>query len=212
MRFSLSLRSFSLGCALALLGAGAAWAQPADSPVNAADSSADWLAGGTARLGGAIDSRSAKQGDAVEAKLDSAVKTPDGTELPAGTKLQGSVSAVQASQGRGPSSVSIRFTKAELKSGKVVPVKVVVTAAYPNNDGQTAFYGDSLIGPAERRVSIKDQFDQEPGTLSHIAMNSAAGSSDSATFSNNKGDVKLQSGTFLQIGIAQQTSGLSTAM
>jgi len=212
MRFNLSLRNLSLGCALALLATGAAWAQPANPPANSADLSAGWLAGGTARLNGAIDSQSTKQGDVVEAKLIHAVKTPDGTELPAGTELHGTVSAVQASQSDGPSSISLRFDKAELRGGRMVPVKVTVIGAYPSNENQSAVYGQASMAPVQKHVLLRDRFDQEPGTLSHIAMKSRASGSNSVTFSNKKGDVKLRAGTFLQLGIAEQNTSMSTGM
>ena len=164
MRFRSSLRDLSLGCAMAFLAAGAASAQPANSPAGStADSSASWLAGGTARLNRAIDSQTARQGDAVEARLIDAVKTPDGVKLPTGTELHGTVSAVKASQDGGPSSISLRFDKAELKNGKTVPVKVTVIGAYPNDENQVTLYGQATMTPTQKHVSFKDRFDQEPG-------------------------------------------------
>ena len=44
-------------------------------------------------------------------------------------------------------------------------------------------------------------------------MTSRASGSNSATFTNKNGDVKLRAGTFLQVGIArQQNNGMSTGM
>ena len=213
MRFKSSLRGLSLGCAIAFLATGAAWALPPNPPGNTADSSASWLAGATARLDRAIDSQTAKQGDVVEAKLINTMKTPEGTALPAGTELHGTVAAVKASQNGGPSSISLRFDKADLKNGKSLPVRVTVIGAFPSDENQLSVDGQASMAPVEKHVSLKDRFDQEAGTLSHIAMHSRASGSNSATFSNKSGDVKLRAGTFLQVGIAQQhNGGMSTGM
>jgi hypothetical protein len=192
------------------LAVSAAWALPAGQ--SAAQSDPSWLAGTTARLDHAIDARNAKQGDVVEAKVDHTVKTPDGTEIPSGTELRGTVVAVQAPNNGGPASLTLRFDKAELKNGGSVPVKVTVVGAYPNNESSLEMYGQASMGPAPRRVTLNDRYDQKPGTLRHIAMNSRASSEDSATFSNDNGDVKLRAGTFLQVGIARQGGTVASGL
>lgn len=205
MRFRLSTGKFSLGFAAALLATGAAWALPSPPPNTSATSSTAWLAGDTARLDHALNAQSAKQGETIEAKLDHTVKTPDGTELPGGTELRGTVTAVDASS-HGPSSISIRFDKAVLKDGKTLPVKVAVIGAYPNDEYQMGVYGEASMGPVQKHVSLKDRFDQEAGTLHDVAMHSRVSGQDSATFSNKKGNVKLRAGTFLQLGIGHGSS------
>ncbi len=205
MRFRMSTGKLSLGfAAAALLAAGAASAQPAP-PSSSATSQTAWLAGGTARLDHALNAKNAKQGEAIEAKLDRTVKTPDGTELPGGTELRGTVTAVNASS-NGGSSISIRFDKAVLKDGKTVPVKVAVIGAYPNDENRMGLEGEASMGPVQKHVSMKDRFDQEAGTLQHIAMKSRVSGENSATFSNKNGNVKLRAGTFLQVGIGQQSN------
>ena len=209
MRPKTSLRSISLGAATAaFLAAGAAWALPPNSTSTTASaaSATAWLAGGTARLDHQLDSQTAQKGQRVEAKLDHNVKTADGTELPGGTQLEGTVAAVTASQNGGPGTISLRFDKAALKDGKTVPVKVTIIGAYPNDENQLAVYGEQTMGPAPRHVAAKDRFDQEPGMLSHIAMMSRVSGHNSGTFTNKNGNVKLQRGTFLQVGIAPRAA------
>lgn len=205
------VRSLSLGtAAIAFLATGTAWALP---PTHTAQSSqqmsSSWLTGATARLDHTLDAKDAKQGMAVEAKLDHTVKTPDGTKLPAGTELRGTVASVQAAD-NGPSSISLRFDKAELKNGQTVPVKVTLIGAYPSNENQMSSYGQLDMAPAPRRVSPKAKYEQEAGTLSHIAMNSRVSGQNSATFLSKDGDVKLRAGTFLQLGIALQGGGMNS--
>ncbi|MFP5226650.1 MAG: hypothetical protein ACLGXA_03405 [Acidobacteriota bacterium] len=209
MRLQSSLRNASLGFATAAFLAAGAWALPApaqNSSSSTASSSSSWLAGGTARLDHALNSRTAKQGQTVEAKLHRDVKMQDGTVLPGGTELRGIVSAVQPASNGGPSSLSLRFNEAVLKDGKTVPVKVTVIGAYPNDENQLAMYDESSMGSAPRHVSPKDRFDQEPGMLSHVAMKSRVSGHNSATFSNKKGDVNLRNGTFFQVAIAHRTN------
>jgi hypothetical protein len=194
------LKNLSIGVVTAsFLLAGAAFAQSVD------------LTGVNARLEQPLDSRSAKSGQAVEAKLDGSVKTTDGVDLPRGTELVGKVNQVQASQKDGPSSISLVFTTAQLKDGKQVPVKATVVAAYPDSDSYAAAYGDDPMGQAPKNVSSQDKFDQEPGTLSNIAMTSAVQNQDSATFSRNRGDIRLSAGTNLQVGIAPAGSAATVA-
>ncbi len=206
MRLNLSVGKLSPGfAAAALLAAGAAWALPTPPPNSSAMSPAAWLAGGTARLDHALNAENAKQGEMIEAKLDHTVKTPDGTELPAGTQLRGTVTAVNASS-NGPSTISIRFDKAVLKDGKTLPVKVAVIGAFPNDEYQMGVYGESSMGPVQKHVSLKDRFDQKAGTLHDVAMHSRVSGQNSATFINKNGNVKLRAGTFLQVGIGQRSN------
>jgi hypothetical protein len=211
MRLKTFLRTLSLGAtAGSFLVAGAAWALPASQPASSTETNASWLAGATARLDHGIDAKDARAGEAIEAKLDHAVKTPDGTELPGGTELRGTVASVQAPAAGSSASITLRFDKAALKDGNTVPVKVTVIGAYPYDEGQLSVYGQESMAPAPTRVSAKARYDQKPGTLSHIAMNSRVSGENSATFINTNGDVKLRAGTFLQLGIARQPNGMDS--
>ena len=98
-----------------------------------------------------IDSKKAKVGDTVEAKTTIAVKLPDGTELPKGTKLTGKVTDVRArSNSDKTSHIAFNLDKALMKDGHEVPLKVMVMAATipfdapPDTSGMTG----SSRGPA----------------------------------------------------------------
>lgn len=200
------LRRFIIGAAAAsFVMAGSVWAQSGNNSSQSGNSSMQ-LAGATARLDKALNTQNATQGEAVEAKLQGKVKTADGVELPGGTELSGTVSAVQASANGGPSRISVRFDEAKLKDGKTVPVKVIVTGAYPSSENQMATYGEENMGSAPRWVR-GEKYDQEAGILSHIAMTSRVSGHNSATFSDSKGDVKLKAGTYLQVGISPRGNG-----
>ncbi|MFY9745588.1 MAG: hypothetical protein WA891_17040 [Acidobacteriaceae bacterium] len=170
------------------------------------------LVGVTARLGKALDSQNAKQGEAVQAKLDRTVKVTEDMKLPRGTELLGTIAAVEPSLNGGPSSMSLRFDQAKMKDGKTVPVKVTVIAAYPSDENLEATYGNETMGSAPRHVQGQDKFDQEPGLLSKVSMTSRVSGHNSATFSRKDGAVSLRAGTFLQVGISPlESNGVSSA-
>lgn len=199
MRFA-SLRNLCLGLAnTSLLFAGAAFAQPVQ------------MVGVNARLDHTLDSKNAVPGQIISVKLDRAVKTLDGIDLPKGTQLLGKVDQVQPSQNGGPSTLSILLNEAQTRDGRQIPVKVTLIGAYPPGQQSRSVYGTETMGPAPRHISMKEQVDQEPGVLSHTSMRSAVRSHDSATFRKDDGDVRLLAGSYFQLGIApaNQQNGMS---
>ena len=98
-----------------------------------------------------IDTKKAKVGDTVEARTTSAVKLPDGTELPKGTKLVGKVTDVRArSNSDKTSHIAFNLDEALMKDGHEVPLRVMVMSATvpldapPDTSGMTG----SARGPA----------------------------------------------------------------
>ena len=98
-----------------------------------------------------IDSKKAKVGDTVEAKTTTAVKLPDGTELPKGTKLVGKVTDVRAGSNSDKTShIAFNLDEALMKDGHEVPLRVMVMSAAvpfdapPDTSGMTG----SSRGPA----------------------------------------------------------------
>jgi len=83
-----------------------------------------------ADLKSGLDSKKAKNGDAVNAQASEAVKSSDGrTILPKGSKLIGHVAQATAkSKGDGQSALGIIFDKAILKDGREVPLSAGIQA------------------------------------------------------------------------------------
>lgn len=187
-----TLRNLSLGVAAAsFLFVGVAVAQSSE------------MAGGTAQLDHAINTRNAHIGQQVEAKLQGTIRSSSGIDLPRGTQLMGKISSVRPSENGGPSSLGLLFTSAQLKDGKTVPVKVTLVGAYPSSDGVAEPYGEhSIMGPAPNHINPKERIDQEAGVLSHVSMIASAQGQNSATFRNKDGNVKLGTGTYFQVGVA----------
>lgn len=209
MRFVPTFRTWSLGFATAsFLCAGVALAQPHASTQDAMQRS--WnLVGVNAQLQQQLDASTAHPGEVIKARLNGVVKTANGMRLDRGTELWGKVDQVHASTNGGPSTLSLIFTKARLKDGKTIPVKVTVLGAYPSDEAMMAVNGDQTMPPAPRHINNKVRIDQESGMIGHVSMHSAVQSHDSATFREARGNLKLANGTFLQLGIARAHSASS---
>jgi hypothetical protein len=83
----------------------------------------------SAELRSSLDSKKAKQGDAIEARMTEAIKANGKTILPEGTKLVGHLTQVSSkSKGDADSSLGLAFDKAILKNGEEVPLNVAIQA------------------------------------------------------------------------------------
>jgi hypothetical protein len=163
------------------------------------------LVGADALLTRTVDSKTAAQGQQVTAKLTSNVKGAGMVELPKGTMLIGKVEQVQTSTNKGPSRLSIVFDQAQLGNGQAIPIKATLLGAYPADTGE--YYVEtgtdgSLLAGLPHKISPAEQIDQEPGTLSHVAMHSSVQSDASAVFTSTDRNVNLKGGTRLQMAIA----------
>ena len=100
------------------------------------------LANGTAfnaALNAPVDSKKAKQGDAVTAHCTEPVKSGSNTVLPKGTKLVGHVTQASArGKGDAESSLGIVFDKALLKNGQEVALNVAIQAVASPQAGAAA--------------------------------------------------------------------------
>jgi hypothetical protein len=198
MRLNRCIKGVSVGLATAsFVFAGAAFGQSAGTaqPVRSWD-----LVGVNARLDHALDSKSAKQGETVTARLDEGVKTADGVKLGRGTQLTGTVTKVEPAKG-GPSSLTLVFTTAQTKDGKQIPVKVTLLSAYPDSANKASAYGVNDVSEAPRHVSSTETIDQDSRMLNHIELHAKVQGDASGTFVKKDGDLKLTAGTLLQVGI-----------
>jgi hypothetical protein len=97
-----------------------------------------------------LDSKTAKTGDSVVVQTKTPVKTPDGTEIPKGSKLVGHVLAVQPSQAGQSSQVALAFDKVELKGGKTMPIHSQIQSISPAQ-GAASTSGSTTGGGATNR-------------------------------------------------------------
>jgi hypothetical protein len=85
-----------------------------------------------------LDSKTAKNGDSVVVQTKTSVKTPDGTEIPKGSKLVGHVIAAQPSQPGQNSQLALQFDRVELKGGKTMPVHSQIQSISPPGGATSA--------------------------------------------------------------------------
>ena len=82
-----------------------------------------------AELNQAVDSKKAKQGDAVTAHTTDVIKLNGQVAIPQGTKLIGHVTRASArSKGDADSVLAIQFDRAELKDGREIPLQANLQA------------------------------------------------------------------------------------
>ncbi len=154
-----------------------------------------------------IDARNTTSGKQIRAKLSQTAHLKNGTELPSGTILIGTIAADDL-HAVGESKLTLRFTKAELKDGKIIPIKATIVGVFPPED----LYGSGFASAAGDRIpntwndhTLKiDQL----GALSGVDLHSAIASSNSGTLvSTKKKDFKLPTGSEFALAIAAQLPG-----
>jgi len=152
-----------------------------------------------------LDAGKAKPGDPVRVKLSNKVKLKDGTELPAGTAIVGEI-ATDDMQVSGVSKLALRFTKAETKDGKVVPIKATIVGIYPpesqDAEGNPIRPGDEITNGLPRHADSVDQIDALPGVDLHSKVTSS--NSGVLVTTTKKHDVKLKRGSEIALTVAVQ--------
>jgi len=107
------------------------------------------LAAGTAvnaELNQSLDSKKAKPGDSVTARVTEAVKADGKVILPKGTRLTGHVTRASArAKGDQDSTLALDFDRAVLKNGQEIPLAVSIQALAVAREA-TAVGGDDLEG------------------------------------------------------------------
>jgi hypothetical protein len=155
----------------------------------------------------ALDSAKDQQGYTFEAKLDQKVVLANGTELPRNTVLVGKV-AQDDMQQQGISKLALRFDKAELKNGKIVPVHASIVGYYSPGSLETDMSATQGMTEVPNDWTSKTLALDQVNVLHGVDLHSRIGSSNSGVFvSTRKDDVKLPAGSELQFAIGPaQTS------
>ena len=150
-----------------------------------------------------LDARNAKPGQQIRIALSKTVQLKDGPELPRGTQLIGTVVADPASA-KDDSKLVLRFTQAELKGGRVVPITATIVGVYgPANEdsGHPVAAGTQEPNTWNSKIMEIDQTDPESG----VKLQSKIASENSGTLvSTKKGAVKLLAGSEFALAISVQ--------
>jgi hypothetical protein len=202
----LALVLLSPQCARASMMEGMS-ASPSVSTQHAGMTEAMQMVPARAALTMSLDAKKAHDGHPIRAALAETVHLKNGTELPSGTALLGTV-ATDDMQLQGTSKLALRFTQAKLKNGKVIPIKATIVAVYPPEDENAEGYD---VAPGDQDpnfwTSKTLQVDQL-GALSGIDLHSKIASKNSGVFvSTRKDDVKLTQGSEIALAIAAQSNG-----
>lgn len=138
----------ALGFALSLTGFSQAAAPPTTAPATAASATPGPAQQFDNRVFAETDKlvhvNRIKAGDSVTAHLTAPAKMRDGTELPKGSKLIGTVTEVKVKADKeGPSKLGLLFTKVVAKSGSEIPLQVALVSVAPHNQQNSV---DTLSG------------------------------------------------------------------
>jgi len=148
-----------------------------------------------------INSATAGSGNEFKVRLARKVRLNNGTELPSGTILVGTVT--KDNQQANESQLALRFTQANLKNGGVVPVRAtIVGVARPDTDNLEGY----SVGPGNQ--SPNDWTDkilkvEQTNVISHVDFHSDIASEDSGVFvSTGNHDFKVAEGSEFKLAIA----------
>ena len=155
-----------------------------------------------------IDARKIRAGQPFEAKLIKTVHLKNGPELPGGTELIGKVVTDRMSNDGKTSRLALRFTRAQLKSGKVVPIKATIVGLYP----PVNYYSSYLnVGMPNYWTPKTLQID-ELNALHGVSLHSKIASRNSGVFvSKKKDNMRISEDSQFELAIAKRgTSRQST--
>jgi hypothetical protein len=178
---------------------------PSDSASQAAQQEADEMVPAQIELLRGLDARKIQPGQQFRAKLDGTVHLKNGPELPRGTVLEGVVANDDLNM-KGNFKLALRFTQADLKNGKTLPVKATIVAITSN--------GDDLGPNGEPTSDGNDVWDSHTlqidqiSALSGVDLHSRISSANSGVFvARTKDDVKLAPLSHMTVAIAAQQAG-----
>jgi hypothetical protein len=176
-----------------------------DSP--AAISAVGQMAPAQAVLAQELDTKNARPGQQFKAVLSDTVHLKSGVELPRGTTLVGTVANEGAPDGA-KVELALRFTQADLKSGKMIPIEATIVGIAPpvDNMGESA----SEQAPPDAWNGAETQFDLI-GVLSNVDLHSRIAGENSGVFvSATKSNIKLAERTQIALAIGtQETTGMN---
>ncbi len=180
-------------------GAQNSFASESNVSASASQSEASQMVPAQAVLDKGIDARKMQPGEQFRATLSETVYLKNGTELPRDTVLVGTIATDQMRDG-GTSTLALRFTQAQLRGGKVIPIQAdIMGVAGPTSDSPDPNYPNEAIAPWDGKSIQVD----ETGAISGVELHSSIGSQNSGVFvSKKKDEMKLSAGSQISLAIA----------
>jgi hypothetical protein len=180
-------------------------AEPGDIPSTMAiHEKAQLMVPAQAALPHTLDGRKAQPGQQFRVTLAKTVQLKDGPELPRGTELVGTV-ATDPAMANDQSKMQLRFTQAELKGGKVVPIVATIVGFYgpvsQGADGHPVTAGTQEPNTWNSELLDIDQIEPDTG----VELRSKIADENSGTLtSTKKSAVRLPAGSEFALAIAVQ--------
>jgi hypothetical protein len=178
------------------------WVDPS-VPASVAQHEASRMVPAQAILVDAIDAKKMQPGQQFRATLRDTVHLKNGVELPRHTVLVGTIATDEMGDG-GTSTLALRFTQAELKDGKVVPIQADIMAVISPSDTDSESWDYNNVGNSGFNWNGTTLQVEEP--LSGFDFHSSIGSPDSGVFVSTKkrDEMRISSGSQLSLAIAAQ--------
>jgi hypothetical protein len=162
------------------------------------------------KLIGMFNTKSAKVGDAINAKVVKELKLGP-LDIPKGSKLVGSVVSVQSKDaGSGTSSLNVKFDHVELKGGQVLKIEGQIVAIGETSSDQGLGY-DSVLGrggpgndagidPSKAGDHSRDDIPQG-SSLEGVALGLHLTADGATELRGVKRDIKLDSDTMIKVAL-----------
>jgi hypothetical protein len=161
-----------------------------------------------------IDTKKAKAGDPFNAKVATAGKLDDGTEVAIGSVLEGHVDSVTPSQNKGDSVLTVTIDKLDIKNGKEIPIKATITGVASTSDEDDKGYSDpssyrATSIPATRPASTQDpNGPKAPHSVPDLKLTSSPHDAASGTFTYAKKNLHMNNSFQLQVSVAAAPPGV----
>jgi hypothetical protein len=153
-----------------------------------------------------LDSRKTQAGQQFRTTLTSTVHLKNGTELPRGTALVGTIAADKTDGGG--LTLALKFTQAELKSGKTLPIEATIVGIAPPSDSYSWDGSDAQAAPDPWNGNSL-QVD-EIGVMKDVDLHSRIAGENSGVFvSTKKDNVKFAARSQLSLAITAESSDAS---
>ena len=150
-----------------------------------------------------IDARKVHSGEQFRAQLTQGVYLKDGAMLPKGTELIGTIDK-DAMSPEGTSTLALRFTTADTKSGKMVPIVATIVGMSPPDYSTNWDSGYSAPSPWDGTSLSFDQIKAASGFDMHSRI---AGTNSGVFESTKKDELRLSDQCQLALAIGPQSAG-----
>jgi len=161
-----------------------------------------------------IDTKKAKAGDPFDAKVATAGKLDDGTDVPIGSILEGHVDSVTPSEKKGDSVLTVTIDRLAIKNGKEIPVKATITQVASTSDEDDKGYSDPSSYRAQNIPSTQPASMQDPNApkaphaVPDLKLTSSPHDATSGTFTFAKKNLHMNSSFQLQVSVAVAPPGV----